>query len=818
MPGRGRRAGDGAVVDLDLATDLDVAGRKAAALARLRAEGERVPPGFVLTLRAFAAEGSPAGVADDVDRLLAALDAPAVAVRSSGVAEDGAVSALAGRHLTVLHVPAVPHSVLDVAARVAASGPDVAVLVQPMLDPQVAGVAFSADPVTGDPRVVIEAVPGLGDALLAGEATGERWFVDDDGAHPAGTGGPPPAGTGDGSRPPVLDVDRARALAEVVRRLARRRGHEVDVEWAWCVDGLWLLQERPITALPVAPEIDIPPGTWEKDVTHSPRPLSPLAASLQPRTDAVVAAWTARWGLLIAGLRSESFGGEIYTQPVPLVGNADAGPPPPWWVLGALARLAPPVRRRMTAARRALAEGRDETALDLWSRRWRPWLEAEIARHRAVDLSALSGEALVEAGEGVLALIDRATAIHFDLFVPYLLGVHRFVEVAEDLLGWSAADAVRVLAGHSPASAESARLLGAVAAAVRAVPGAPEAVMAAEDPLEVAAAVSLEAAGAVAAWRDRVGSRLSDYDVASPVVEEVPGLAASLLRAALDRVAGASSSAVSRGAAAPSGAGPDPLDEARRRLAGVDRERFEAAHAGAARVFGVREDNVHLAGTKPWAQFRRVALEAGSRIAATGALDDGADVFWLTWPEVRTVLVGESGVDPRPLVRRRRAETAWVLAHPGPPFHGPEPGDPPDLRGLPRQARRVNAALIWAMGQELAAPRETGSEALRGLGCGAGVHTGPVRIVRSEADLGHLRPGDVLVCSIAATGWAPAFSVVGALVCDGGGALSHSAIVAREHGVPAVMAAGSATRVLRDGDVLRVDGTTGSVERIETVV
>jgi pyruvate,water dikinase len=100
---------------------------------------------------------------------------------------------------------------------------------------------------------------------------------------------------------------------------------------------------------------------------------------------------------------------------------------------------------------------------------------------------------------------------------------------------------------------------------------------------------------------------------------------------------------------------------------------------------------------------------------------------------------------------------------------------------------------------------------LNGIGASAGHYTGPVRVVRDESEFHKIRAGDVLVCPITSPVWSVLFPSVGALVTDAGGFLSHSAIIAREYRLPAVVATGNATRLLRDGQVVTVDGLAGTV-------
>jgi phosphoenolpyruvate synthase/pyruvate phosphate dikinase len=169
------------------------------------------------------------------------------------------------------------------------------------------------------------------------------------------------------------------------------------------------------------------------------------------------------------------------------------------------------------------------------------------------------------------------------------------------------------------------------------------------------------------------------------------------------------------------------------------------------------------------------------------------------------------------LVTRRRGERAFVEQHPGPATYGKDPGPPPPLDALPAEARFTMTALLWYIGRvfEAAASsraQQAGTEVLGGIAASPGRYTGPVRVVNDEFDFGKLRPGDVLVCPITSPVWSVLFPSVGALVTDTGGLLSHPAIIAREHGVPAVAATGNATALLRDDQVVTVDGTTGQVE------
>jgi pyruvate,water dikinase len=134
---------------------------------------------------------------------------------------------------------------------------------------------------------------------------------------------------------------------------------------------------------------------------------------------------------------------------------------------------------------------------------------------------------------------------------------------------------------------------------------------------------------------------------------------------------------------------------------------------------------------------------------------------------------------------------------------------------LPAEARFVNEATGWLY-ERMFAPGESarvqrGGSTMSGIPAAAGSYTGPVRVIRGEADFDKLQPGDVLVCPTTSPVWSLLFASTGALVTDTGGVLAHPAIIAREYGIPAVVATGNATQVLRDGQLVSVDGSAGTV-------
>jgi pyruvate,water dikinase len=233
-------------------------------------------------------------------------------------------------------------------------------------------------------------------------------------------------------------------------------------------------------------------------------------------------------------------------------------------------------------------------------------------------------------------------------------------------------------------------------------------------------------------------------------------------------------------------------------------------------AYPIREDNIVWTDNVPSAILHYAGMECGRRLAARGRLAKGADAMFLTIEELRDALQGNLDGDLRATVARRRAERAWVSAHPGPASYGPDPGPPPNLSPLPPGLRYIMGVLMWFMDLTLSAERVAASEGeLPGVSGSPGRHTGTVRVIKDESEFGRLGPGDVLVCPITSPAWSVLFSQAGAVVTDGGGVLAHAAVIAREYGIPAVLATGNGTTQLRDGEVVTVDGTRGIVETKE---
>jgi phosphohistidine swiveling domain-containing protein len=836
--------------DMQLMRSLDDAGvddgaqlgGKASTLAELKRAGFPVPEGVVVTTEALAQALASAGVgadvrSEDVEAIALPADLAAelsaaieqlgpgpFAVRSSGVEEDLPGASYAGLYETVLNVAAedVPDAVRHcwasafsqrVEAYRQSSGSDgqvaMAVLILRMVQADAAGVAFSADPISGDRgTAIVSAVRGLGERLVSGQASPDEWVIRDGEAWPRAE----PEG--------AIDAAMATRVAELARRTERHRGTPHDIEWALAGTDLVLLQARPITVLPdqpVAPvpvPVEVPPGFWEREASHATKPWTPMSLSAamgEPRNK-VIRRMFGEFGLLADTLEFAQIGGWEYSRLVPL-GGKDRRPPPAF-LMPILIRVVPIMRHRIADAAAAIRSDKAGRLVEQWYDEWHPEMDARIAELRQVDLAALDDPAL-DADTGRAAeLLRWGIKTHFTLhgaLVPILCDL---AFACQEQLGWSDQEFLELLAGLSSRSTQPAHRLAELG---RLAAERPEvrALLTHVDrgTADRLANVDAKFAEAFADYQRDFSIRALRYEIADPSLAETPEVTLRLLA---DQLAH----------------GYDPETEAdvlaERRKAAVDRahaalarhptavaERFEMALSRAQRAYPVREDNEFFTVSAPLALLRYRLLELGQRLVARQQLVQRDDVFFLTLDEARAAL--SDGDDRRELVTRRRGERAFVEQHPGPPSYGKPPGPPPSLDALPPEARFLMKALVWYIDRTLEGTfgnreQPPGSDVLDGIAASPGRYTGPVRVIMDEFSFDMLQAGDVMVCPTTSPVWSVLFPSVGALVTDTGGVLSHPAIIAREYRVPAVVATGNATALLRDDQIVTVDGTAGRIE------
>ena len=303
---------------------------------------------------------------------------------------------------------------------------------------------------------------------------------------------------------------------------------------------------------------------------------------------------------------------------------------------------------------------------------------------------------------------------------------------------------------------------------------------------------------AVSAYVEAVQYRSVGYDVGDLMAGEMPEV---MLQALTTASAGTPARATDDTA----------LEALRSRVPAQHRAQFDDLVAEARLVNRLRDERGVFSDGWATGLARRALLEAGRRLVARGLLFDPAHAVDLRVDELSALLRGQPGPSPA----EAAAHHEWRTTHTSedaPPFLNAMPAPPPPVDLLPpgarRGARAVDAALVNLFGASEAANTDT---VLHGLSVNAGTYEGTARVVDSSADFGRIRQGDVLVTRNTSPYFNVVLPLLGAIVTDRGGQLSHAAIVAREYGIPGVVGTREATSVIGDGDRVRVDGTTGEV-------
>jgi pyruvate,water dikinase len=214
-----------------------------------------------------------------------------------------------------------------------------------------------------------------------------------------------------------------------------------------------------------------------------------------------------------------------------------------------------------------------------------------------------------------------------------------------------------------------------------------------------------------------------------------------------------------------------------------------------------------------WASgiMRRAALAAGRRVASRGRIATAEHFLDASFDEMCALAAGTGGPTAEELAGRADYR-ATHTAKDAPPTLGPPPPAPPDLATLPPPVARLMGATFIAMGQLFEGSEvENEEKVLYGLAASKGVYEGPARRVAGPSEFGRIVKGDVLVTESTTEAFNILLPLLGAIVTDNGGLLSHSAIVAREYGIPGVVGTREATERIEDGVLVRVDGDAGEV-------
>ncbi len=358
-----------------------------------------------------------------------------------------------------------------------------------------------------------------------------------------------------------------------------------------------------------------------------------------------------------------------------------------------------------------------------------------------------------------------------------------------------------LLRGTSPISTGfAATELDALARSIGASESAQRVLRAAASPAEALDALAADPhVGAnTRAYLDAVRFRSIGYDVGDLSAGEMPQLLVEAIRAA---VAGA--------AAAPQD--DAKLAEIKPRVPAEHVAEFEQRLGEARLINRLRDERGVYADGWGTGLARRALLEAGRRLYRAGKLADPAHAVDMDAAELAALLRGEPGPSAEEVAQRYRWRMSRTIED-APPLLGPSPAPPPPLESLPPAARRGARAVGAVMVNLFQVPdTENTDTVLHGLAVNAGMYEGRARVVDVDTDFASIKHGDVLVTRMTSPYFNVVLPLLGAIVTDRGGQLSHAAIVAREYGIPGVVGTREATRLIPDGARVRVDGKTGEV-------
>jgi pyruvate,water dikinase len=827
-------------------TQAALVGGKGAALGELsRIEGLTVPAGFCVTtdafgrimaeatsigarldrlsqlkpedhaaIRALSAEtratieaiSVPDDIAAEITRGLArSSEAAAFAVRSSATAEDLPTASFAGQHDTYLNIVGA-EAILQHVRRSWASlfteravtyrlrnGLDgrkvqMAVVIQRMVFPHVSGVLFTADPVTGNRKVAsVEAGFGPGEAFVTGLVNADAYKVRDREVV---------AKAGGAQRAPFALTDpQIVRLTDLGRRIEAHFGSPQDIEWCLVDDDFHIVQSRPITTLFPIPAVSDGENHVYVSVGHqqmmidpmkplglsfwqltTPRPMAEAGGRLFVDVTRTLASPVSRRGLLdLLGSRSDPL---IRDALQTILGRGD------------FVRLLPDDTPHVAPVAGAAAPIKTDPAIpaELIARS-----EASVASMKR-DIRTKTGPALMDF---ILADMLELKRILFDpnSHQVFMTAMEATWWLNEHLKAWlgekNAADALTQSVANNVTSEMGLALLD-VADAIR---PHPEVVaflrQAAEDFLNKLPGLpgGREAQSAIQTWLDRYGMRgTGEIDITRPRWSERPAMLLPILRSHIDNF--------------------QPGESQRR----FEQRRQEAARKEQAILERLRDmpDGEHKAeetkrmidrvrtfiGYREYPKYGMVSryfiykqalLQEAERLVRAGVLSETEDIFYLTLQELADVVRSQK-VDES-LIRGRKKAFRWY-----------ETLTPPrvltsDGEGIAGTYKRDDLP----------------ADALVGLAVSAGVVEGRARVIidMSKADL---QTGDILVTAYTDPSWTPLFVAIKGLVTEVGGLMTHGAVIAREYGLPAVVGVEHATRLIRDGQRIRLHGTEGYLE------
>jgi phosphoenolpyruvate synthase/pyruvate phosphate dikinase len=848
-------------------TQVAVVGGKGANLGELsRIEGTRVPAGFCVTTAAFDRIMTEAPSIDDrldrlsrvqpdeakairtisaqIRRIVEGIPPPddlaaaitqriarlgtgaACAVRSSATVEDLPTASFAGQQDTYLNIVG-PAAILQHVSRCWASlfteraviyrlrnGIDprrvrMAVVVQRMVFPQAAGILFTADPITGNRRVAsVEAAFGLGEALVSGLVNADVYKVRDNeivartiaierlaiDASPAG-GTQQYVILPERQQQPALTDAQVLRLAQLGRRIEAHFGRPQDIEWCLVDDDFQIVQSRPITTLFPIPEASDQENHVYVSVGHQ-----------QMMTDPIKPLGLAVWQLTTPRPMSEA-GGRLFVDVTQLL----ASPASRASLLGALGKSDPLIR---DALETVLDRGDFIPSRPSEGPGWAPpgagstAIETDpaivtklIARSQASladlkrDIRTKSGSALLDF---ILAHIQEVKRVQFDpqSMQVVMAGMEATWWLNDQLQAWlgekNAADSLTQSVPNNVTSEMGLALLD-VADVIRPHPDVVAFLRRVEDEGFLDELPQLaggcEARDAIMAWLDKYGMRdVGEIDITRRRWSERPTMLVPILLGHIENFApGAAARRFEQGRQQARKKEEELLERLRALPDGEQKAEQTKRMIDRVRTFaGYREYPKYGLVSRSFV-YKQALMEEADRLVQARVLCEREDIFYLRFQELHEV-VRTNQVDDRLIAERKDAFRSYQALTPPRVLTS----DGEAVAGVYRRDDMPVGALI-------------------GLPVSAGTIEGRARVIMDMAKA-DLEAGDILVTAYTDPSWTPLFVAIKGLVTEVGGLMTHGAVIAREYGLPAVVGVEHATRLIRDGQQIRVHGTAGYVE------
>ena len=777
------------ILELEQSEDDDIGG-KGQQLKRLLSLSVDIPTTYVCRTELFELyqtdpDAARAKLSEDISQTIET--SRKYAIRSSANVEDGSKFSFAGQFDSFLKVTGKQQIIEAVekvwqsarservasyceSNKIAADTIQMAVLIQDMVEPVMAGVAFSHNPLSGLHEVVIEAVEGLGDALVQGNATPERWSWK----------------WGDWLErpdPSSMDGEAMKTIARKVEKLWKTNGTPIDTEWAFDGKSVIFLQMRDMTGVEEANLYSnrlskeflpgaIKPLIWSVNIplvnTAWVRFISEVTgpSDIDPITLARSFYYRAYFNMGVFGRIFEQLGfpPDGVEQ---IAGLGTNGPEKPAFR---------PTIRTLPLAPRMIActwdKLRFEKRAEAYIKKAKPLFQ-EFARVRLDD----------KGDQEILEDFDRLyaanlEAAYFNVVTPllnlaYHAGLNRKLkphDISIDTLK-DYAEAANIDEDEDP-NAHLADLNTAfqdlsqnAQTALKA--GGAKAFGANAEPQLVAFKTKLDA------FIERFGhfsDSGNDFSVA-PWREDLDLMVNMVVNFA--RADGRASERTPLNAL--------PFKGFERRLVHWLMRK--------ALIFKGLRDEVSSIYTFGYGLFRNHFTELGKRFVDRGLITDSDDIYYLSVNEIRSVIIGGELLEPASvLTQKRRQEMA--------------------------KYQDVDSAMPQIIyGDDEPVLRQDTGNILEGLPTSGGLYSGNVCVVKGIQDFPKVETGDILVVPYSDVGWTPLFAKAGAIIAESGGMLSHSSIVAREYHIPAVVSVVGAGR-LSDGDIVTIDGQQGLI-RIE---